>query len=640
MSRDIGFEKLFEPFAFAGIQLKNRFVLAALSTGFASEDGHVTPQFLDYWEERARGGVGLMIAGYAVIDFPIGRATAQSLAVDDDKFVAGLRSVAELAHKYDAKTALQIFHAGGYAQESDTGIKPVAPSPAICRTDLPRELTVDEIHDIVERFAKGAERAKRAGFDGVEIHAATANLIDEFLSPAYNKRKDEYGGHLRNRARFLLEILSAIRDVVGPEYPVWVRINGMEYGLPDGITLENAKGLAKILEEAGCCAVSITRFGKGSPFTIMAEPAGSQLHLAEGIKKVVNIPVMIAGRMTPEAGERALREGKADLVVIGRALFADPEIPNKVASGRLDDIRPCITCGGCSGRTVHGVASQCAVNAALSREREYRITPAEKKKRVLVIGGGPAGMEAARVAALRGHEVTLYEKKNKLGGQLDLATIPPHKDNLQLLTPYLSNQLAKAGVKVELGRGVTADVIAQMKPDAVVLATGLTPSTPGIPGIQGDNVVTVEDVLMGKAQVGDKVIIIGGGMAGCETTEFLVAKGKKVTIIEELPEIVAKLFPAARNPLLNRLTAAGVDMLTSVKCTQVTERGLAIKDKEGHQRTIEADTIILASGSKPNQELQESLKGRVSEIHLAGDCVEPRDIMEAIHDGARVGHAL
>jgi NADPH-dependent 2,4-dienoyl-CoA reductase/sulfur reductase-like enzyme len=372
----------------------------------------------------------------------------------------------------------------------------------------------------------------------------------------------------------------------------------------------------------------------------MAEPDGSHLHLAEGIKKVVNIPVMIAGRMTPGAGERALREGKTDLVVIGRAFFADPEIPNRVASGRLDDIRPCITCGGCSGRTMHGVATQCAVNAALSREREYRITPAEKKKRVLVIGGGPAGMEAARVAALRGHEVTLYERKNKLGGQLELATIPPHKDNLQLLAPYMSDQLAKAGVKVDLGREVTTDVISQMKPDTVVLATGIAPSIPDIPGMQGDNLVIVEDVLMGKVQVGDKVVIIGGGMAGCETAEFLVAKGKKITIIEELPEMAPKLFPAARNPLINRLAVAGVDMLTSVKCTQATEKGLVIEDKEGHKRTIEADTIIAASGVKPNRELQENLKGTDCEVHLVGDCVEPRDIMGAIHDGARVGRAL
>ncbi|MFC1968496.1 FAD-dependent oxidoreductase [Chloroflexota bacterium] len=639
MSRNFEFERLFEPFMLAGVELKNRVVMAALSTGFASEDGSVTPKFLDYWEERAKGGAGLMIAGYTVIDSPIGRHGPQVLVVDDDKYIAGLSSVAEIAHRYGAKTALQLFHAGGYAQESDTGIQPVAPSPVVCLTDLPRELTVDEIHQIVERYARGAERAKKAGFDGIEIHAATAILVDEFLSPAYNKRKDEYGGDLKNRARFLLEILSAIRVVVGPEYLLWVRINGVEAGLPDGITLEDAKGLAVILQEAGCCAVSVTRFSRGSPFPTMAEPPGSFIHLAEGVKQVVNIPVMIAGRMTPEAGERALREGKTDLVAIGRALWADPEFPNKVASGRLDDIRPCITCGAC-GRRVDSIATQCAVNAALGREREYRITPAQRKKKVLVVGGGPAGMEAARVAALRGHEVTLYEKESKLGGQLELATIPPHKDNLQLLAPYLSNQLAKAGVRVELGREVTTDLIDQKKPDAVVLATGIASSIPNIPGMQGDSGITVEDVLTGKMQVGDRVVVIGGGMVGCETAEFLVARGKKVTIIEELPEMATKMVPATREPLLRRLAAAGVGLLTSSKCTKVTGKVLAIEDKEGRQQTIEADTIILAAGSRPNHELLESLKGRVSEIHLAGDCAEVRDIMGAIHDGARIGHAL
>ncbi|MBM2831451.1 MAG: NemA3 [Dehalococcoidia bacterium] len=640
MSQNPEFNKLFEPFEFAGLKLKNRFVMAPLSTGFASDEGYVTPRFMDYWEERARGGMGLMVAGYAVIDSPIGRASGQVLVVDDDKFIPGLRTVAEMAHKHGAVTALQIFHAGAWMQKSDTGIQPVAPSPVVVRTDMPRELAVAEIHEIVGRFGKAGGRAKRAGFDAVEIHSATANLIDEFLSPAYNKRTDEYGGDARNRARFLLEIIAAVREAVGPGFPVWARINAEEYGLPGGITLEDAKGTARMLEEAGCCAVSITAFGKGSPFTMMTEPAGSHVHFAEGIKKAVKVPVMVAGRMTPEAGERALREGKTDLVVMGRASFAEPEIPNKVASGRLDDIRPCITCGGCSGRSMHGIETQCSVNAALSREREYRIEPAPKKKRVLVIGGGPAGMEAARVAALRGHEVTLYEKKNKLGGQLDLATIPPHKDNLQALAPYLSNQLTKAGARVQLGKEVTTGMIEQTKPDAVVLAAGITPSRPGIPGIQGKNVAGVGDVLTGKAQVGDRVAVIGGGMVALETAEFLVARGKKVVMVEELPAMAPKMIPTAREPLLRRLAKAGVEMLTSTKCTGVTEKGLAIQDKEGRQRTIEADTIVVAAGARPEQTLLQGLKDRVPEVHLAGDCQEPRDIWAAIHDGARVGHAL
>lgn len=631
------FEKLLEPFDLCGMRLKNRMVMPAMSPDFATLDGFVTQTFLDYWEERARGGVGLMIAGYGAIEFPKGVTGLLKLAIDDDKFIPGIESIATISHKYGASVAMQLNHAGGFALKADTGLQPVAPSAVVVRADMPKELTVGEIQDLVARFAKGAERAKKAGFDAIEIHAATGYLLDEFLSPAYNRRTDAYGGELKNRARFLLEILGAVRRVVGQGFPLWVRINGTEYGVKNGITLDDAKGLAVILEQSGCCAVNVTYYDKITPFAVMEEPAGSQLQLAEGIKGVVNIPVMITGRMTPDVGERALREGKADLIVTGRQLFADAEIANKLAAGRLDDIRPCITCSRCGGR--RGKPVQCAVNPDLGKEREYRITPVRKRKKVLVVGGGPAGMQAAIVAAQRGHEVTLYER-NRLGGQLHEATAPPHKDNMKLIAPYLASQVKKVGVKVVLGKEATAEVITELKPDVVILATGAVTCVPGVPGAKDSNVVSVLDVLKGSARVGNRVVVIGGDMVGCEAAEFLAGKGKTVTVIEEREQMATKLLPhmKEREPLMSRLEAAGVNMLASTRCTRITEKGVEVESK-GVRQIVGADTVVLALLT-PNQELLHGAKSVATEVHPVGDCVEPRDLMNAIHDGARIGRAV
>jgi hypothetical protein len=331
---------------------------------------------------------------------------------------------------------------------------------------------VGEIEETVNRFAVAAERAVKAGFDGIEIHAAGPYLINQFLSPARNKRQDDYGGSLRNRARFLLEIVGAIRQRVGTDYPLWVRINGSEYGIAGGITLDDATGLALILEEAGCDAIHVSQYGTKYPFVETEEPDGSFVHLAAVVKWAVRVPVIASGRVTPEVGEKTLREGKADLVAIGRALLADPELPLKVATGRDGDINPCITCRYCGWLTPHGETA-CTVNPALGREGEFSMKRAGKVKRVLVIGGGPAGMEAARVAALRGHEVTLVEKRGKMGGQLHLASRVPHYRRIEESALYLARQVEKAGVKIGYGKRFTADLLETVRPDAIVLATGI-----------------------------------------------------------------------------------------------------------------------------------------------------------------------
>ena len=470
MPSELRFEKLFSPFQLGELELKNRIVMPSMSTGLTTDEGYVSEKLLDYFEERARGGAGLIIVGYACVEYPRGNTSPHKISIDDDKFIPGLQLLAGIIKKNGARVAIQLNHAGGFALASETGLQSVGSSPVICRRygDIPRELTITEIQDMVVRFTKGAERAVKAGFEAIEVHAATNYLINQFLSQATNKRTDAYGGNLKNRSRFLMEIVSSLKEVVGTDYPLWVKVNATEFGLPSGINLEDAKELVKMLQNAGCCAINVSSEGRVYRFSKMNQPAGTDVPLAGAIKKVLKIPVIAMGRMTPDIAERTLQEGKADLVAVGRALLADPELPNKVASGRLDDIVPCLSCSVCSGVP----PQRCTVNANFGREREYRIKPTGKPKNIVVVGGGPAGMEAARVAALRGHNVTLYTEKTQLGGRLRMASKIPGHVRYADLTSYLANQVRKAGVKVELGKKVTVDLIDTIRPDAVIVATG------------------------------------------------------------------------------------------------------------------------------------------------------------------------
>ena len=688
MAISAAFKKLFEPVRIGQMHIRNRIVMPGMNTGLSTEDGYVTQQMKDYYEERAKGGVGLIIVEINCVDFPRGKAVVRQLAIDDDKFIPGLRELAQVIQKHGAKAALGLHHAGNAAKQAITHLQPVGPS-AIARPggEVPRELTTSEIGNLVGHFAKAAKRAKGAGFDGVEIHAAHAYLIAQFLSSAWNRREDNYGGALNNRARFLLEILQAIREVVGKSYPVWCRINGEENGIPDGITLREAQDLAKMLEEAGADAINVS----ASALTMPSHrpyffPPGWAAHLAAGVKKVVDVPVMAVGRLGPELGERLLREGKADFIVMGRPLRVDPELPNKVASGRIDDIIPCIACNACDSKTPRPNDERlCAVNAAIGREREYKITLAKKKRQVLIIGGGPAGMEAARVAALRGHKVSLLTKEPRLGGLLTIASLV--NTEIYNLNKYLIAQIKKLGVKVILGREVTLSLIDDLKPDAIILATGATPLLPDIPGIDGGNVLShslfqtkVSDQLKKLLSIrqriswrefilslgavalrlfgvsfvrwllglgigfGKRIVIIGNELAGCEMAEFFNQKGKRVTVVELPESIIAgempKPMPTLRQYLLFRLAQRGVPMLTNVKIEEVAPKGLVISTKEGERQTIPADIIVLTPGLRPNTQLFQGLKDKAYEVYVAGDCSKPSGILEAIDDGARIARVV
>lgn len=645
------FPRLFESARIGEIELKNRIVMPAMGTNLGTPEGYVTEQIKDYYEERAKGGVGLVIVEVTCIDSPTGKTVARQLVVDDDRFISGLSELAEAIHRHGAKAVLQLHHAGRGAKSAITHTQPVAPSaipmPLVTLVgyegEIPRELSISEIKDLVSKFGEAGERAKRAGFDGIEIHATGFYLVAQFLSSTSNKRQDEYGGELRNRARFLLDIIKAVKEAAGQTYPIVCKLSAREFGPEAGITLEEGQQIAQMAQEAGADAIEVAGMVWGVSPRIRpptSERPGSFLPFTEAIKKVVTIPVIGGGRIDPELGEKVLEEGKADFIAIGKGLITDPQLPAKAASGRIDEIRPCIGCIRCIDNvTQQGGGLVCAVNAAASREREYGLGPAERSKRVLVIGGGPAGMEAARVAALRGHQVALYEKESSLGGQLLQAVVPPHKDNLAKLIDYLITQMMKLGITVKLGLEATPGLIEEAQPDVLILATGATSLVPDIPGIDRPTVVTARQVLDGE-EVGGRVVVIGGALVGCETAEFLAEQGKRVTILEILDEVATGIIPALRSLLLSRLADRGVTMMTSVKCQEVTDRGIAIITKEGQKQTIEADNVVIAAGAKSNKALLEALEDKISEIYAIGDCLEPQGILEAIADGYRIGRII
>ena len=642
------FSKLFEPTHIGKMELKNRIDMPPMGTNMGTPDGHVTEEVVCYYRERARGGVGLIILETTCVDAPVGKTTAFQLAIDNDRFISGLSRLAETIHQHGSRTVLQLQHGGRGTKSAITGIQPVAPSPIPMpygtqvgyEGEMPRELALAEIKDLVRKFAAAAQRARQAGYDGVEIHSTGYYLVAQFLSSTANTRQDEYGGSLSNRARFLTEIVQAVRAGVGPDYPVLCKISAMELGPGAGITVEEAQQIARIAEEAGADALEIAAMLWGiiprlPPST--AEAPGGLLPFMDGLKNAVRIPLIAAGRITPELGEKALQERQADLIAMGKALIADPDLPIKAEAGRVDEIRPCIGCLRCiDNQTVKGKGIMCSVNAAVGREMELGVKPPSRSKKVFVIGGGPAGMEAARVTALRGHRATLYEKQDKLGGQLQEAIVPPHKDNMKPFVEYLAGQMTKRCVDVRLGVKATDRLISEAKPDVVVLAAGVVTSVPWIKGIDAVGVLTAKEVLNG-AKVGDTVVVIGGGLVGCEAAEYLAKQRKKVTVVEMLDEVAGVMPLALRRMLLARLDYMKVTVLTSVKCQEFMKGSLLITNKEGQEETIAFDAVVIAAGGSPNQTLMEGLKGTVPEVYCAGDCVEPRGIAEAMADGLRIG---
>lgn len=631
-------ENLFKPITIGDVELSNRIMMAPMTTGFA-HDAMVTDQMINYYVERAKGGTSLIMVEMSIVDYPVGSTIGpMMLASDDDKYIPGLKRLADAIKKEGAHAMIELSHGGRYCHSTITGVQPVAPSPIRSRLpifdEVPRELSTEEVEELIEKFGDATSRCAEAGFEGVELMGSTGYLISQFTSPLTNKRTDRFGGETpAERATFIVEIIKNIRKKLGELYPIFYKLSVEEY-MPGGTTIEDSQIIAKRAEQAGASAIHAWAGWHESPKPMlpMSVPRGAFVHLAEAMKKVVNIPVVAGGRINdPRLANQVIREGRADLVHIGRAFFADPYFPKKATDGEFEDIRMCIGCCRCFDQGVRLKPVICSVNAELGKEGEKTVR-AEKPKRVLIVGGGPAGMEAARVAAVRGHDVTLWEKNDRLGGNLVIASVAPHKEEIKCLTNYLSYQMRKLRIHVELEKEATPEAVLEANADEVIIATGALPVIPDIPGVNRNNVVTAIDVLKGVVDTGRKVVILGGGMVGCETAEFLVSKGKEVTIVEMLDKIARDIGPSTRWGTVRRIKSWGIKILTSTEVKSITDEGVVV-EKEGKSQTIGAETIVLAVGMKPNKGLFNALKDRIPRVHAIGDCVEARRILEAIHDG-------
>lgn len=643
--------KLFEPGRIGQLTTKNRIVMPSMGIGGLREpEGRLSQRIIDYYVARARGGTGLIMTSFTMVSRAIEDYPEMSgLGIYDRSYIAKLNELAEAVHDYGTKIAVQLRAGFGLATrfESMRSLGAVGPSALPCFVDpsvIARELTIEEIKQLVEAFGLAAEVISTAGVDAIELDAFGGYLIDQFMTALWNRRTDKYGGDLEGRLRFPLEVIQVIKRRAGSNFPLICRF-GLTHYFEGGREVEEGLKIARRLEEVGIDAMNVEggchlSAYRRIPTTYM--PPGSMVDLAEMTKKVVSIPVIVAGKLGyPELAEQVLQEGKADFIGLGRPLLADPEWPNKVKAGRPEDIRPCMAGNeACVSRVQVGKYISCAVNPATGMEREFAIKPAEKKKSVLVVGGGPAGMEAARVAALRGHKVTLWEKTNALGGNLIPASMPHFKQDYRRLINYLSTQIKKLGVNIELGKEATLELIEAMKPEAVFIATGSVPIVPEIPGIQKGNVVTAVDLLLGRKEAGESAVIIGGGVIGCETALSLTQKGKKPIIIEILESVMRDAFSSNRLHLLNLLADANVKIFTDTKVVQITDKGAIIADKENKRSTLEADTVVLAVGFKPERRLWESLKDKVSEVYAIGDCVEPLKVMNAIWGGFRTARLI
>jgi 2,4-dienoyl-CoA reductase-like NADH-dependent reductase (Old Yellow Enzyme family)/thioredoxin reductase len=633
---------LFTPCNIGTMALKNRLNMAPMGTNYSTWTGVVTDRLVDYYAERARGGVGLITVGFSHVH-PTGQISLYSMGVHDDAVIPGLRRLSDAIHAGGARASIQIAHGGRRCRSAVTGSQLLAPSSLPCvGGEMPRELSLAEIKTVIEWFVVAARRVREGGFDAVTLHLANGYLLQSFLSPYSNRRTDEYGGSVEARARLPIEIVEGMRRELGSEVPIIVRLSVDDF-LEGGLTLPEGRRMAQLLEGAGVDAIDVTA---GIPETMyiigppMSMPKGFLVQHARAIKDAVRVPVGVVGRINdPVLAEQILRDGHADFISIGRPLLADPDFANKARDGRVEDIRPCIACNeGCFQRLYAHLDVSCVVNPRAGRETMYPEVPASKAKRVLVVGGGPGGMTAALTAAARGHHVVLCERGARLGGQLLMGDVPPHKEEIRALRDYLTRQLAKSKVETRLETSVTREFVEREGPEVVIVATGARPVAPSVPVIDA-KIVSSWDVLSGREVVGAKVVVMGGGEVGCELAEYLAAQGKDIVIVEMLPEILNGTEPRARVLLVRRLCDFGVHVLTQSRVVEV-RGGIVTYERAGLKSRIEGvDTVVAALGSAAEAALGKTL-GSGATVHVIGDCVKPRRILEAMREGFEVAYDL
>lgn len=628
--------KLFEPARIGSMTVKNRVVMAPMGTGYANEDGTVSQRLIDYYVRRAQGGVGMIVLEHHMVH-PSATGVGPELRLDEDKYIPGQRQLVEALHRYGVKVGPQLNHPG---RQTTLGT-PIGPSPIPIspKGPPPKALNEAEIEELIEAYVETARRAVDAGHDFVEIHGAHGYLVSSFLSPFSNQRTDRWGGSTENRARFATEIVRRIRRRFGNDLPITFRISGSEF-VPGGITPDEAARLSKLLVEAGVNEISVSAGNWQTLEYIMMPlfmPVGVLVDVAGEIKRAVSVPVAVTGRLNdPELAEKVLREGKADLIVLGRALIADPDWPRKVQAEQRELVRPCIACNCCVDRVSLEKDAWCAVNPYCGFERDLTGTAAVKR-RVVVVGGGPAGFGAAEVAARLGHDVILVEKEPTLGGKVPMAATPPGKEVMHAYARFMGGELERLGVKLLLNTEATPQLLDSLRPDVVLVGTGARPINPSISGLAEANPITADDLLLGKGASGKRAVVLGGSATGCETAEYLLERGHQVTLIEMTDKLGAGMEQIARRVVYSKLKQSGGAVLLNSKVTAVAPGRVIYQDtRTGAEGSVEADTIILALGYRPDTRLVEGLSKHNPPYPVIpiGDAAKPGNIAEAIHSAA------
>lgn len=655
------------------LSLRNRMVQPGMGTNLAAADGTVSDSIADYYTRRAHGGVGLIITEVCAPE-PRGRVIPGELEISGPAFIPGLARLAAGAHAGGAKIALQLAHGGCFASQAVTGQQPISPSgvgTALLPGDTPRAMTLEEIAELIAAYGQAAQRARMAGFDAVEIHGAHGYMPLQFLSGYTNRRTDAYGGSFENRARFGLEVIRAVKQTAGADFPVIYRLSAEE-DAPGGVTLDEAIRFAQLAQEAGADAIHVSAgtwdsrmatFGQVMQGAVPAAgqrlsegvsigmwvppiyvPRGNLLPLAAAIKQAVTVPVIAVCGLSPELGEQAIAAGKADLVSLGRQIIADPDYPQKVMAGKPADIRRCVRCNECLGSVLSYRGLDCAVNAQAGKEHEPygSLVPAAQRRRVLVAGGGPGGMEAARVAALRGHEVLLYEKEARLGGMLRFAAVPDFKKDYRDFLDWQIAQLDQLGVTVRLNSAVTRSLVEQIAPAVVVVAAGSRLSYPAIDGLEEARAFNALDVLGGAIPAGKRVIICGAGMVGSEVALYLAeSHGKQIVLVDQLPSAMPEVEIFTQWVVLSRLLENGVDLRLNHRISRISAASVSYMDSDG-ETTVEGDAVVLALGMTANATLTETLQAAFpgTEIITIGDAVRPRRVLQAVHEGYHAGRRI
>ena len=647
------FEHLFSPIKIKNLEVKNHIFMSAIGTFMATKKHEVTDETIAHYEARARGGVGFITTEVVIIDKYSNYSSKRNLGLYDDTHIEGMRRLADAVHAYGAKIAPQLFHVATAGHSSlNEGYPPVAASPiAMRRMEIPRPLTLEEIPVYVEKFGEAARRAKEAGCDAVEVHCCHKHgLLGSFLSPLHNKRIDAYGGNVDGRLRLPLEVIRKIIDKVGPDFPIIVRMSVTDME-PGGQSIVEACYIAKRFEDAGVSMLNLSNGGLDNPWNTVA-PAGTSkafnADLAERIKKVVHIPVGVIGRNNePWVAEMVLATGKADVAYMGRALLCDPDLPNKAQEGKVEDIRPCIGCQHCISHLAQPDSKISCVMNPFAGRGEKPVEKAEVKKRVLIVGGGPGGLEAATIAAQRGHDVTLMEKSDQLGGQAYIAAFPPCKQDVATGMKYMIEQTKKAGVKIELNCEATPDNVKAFKADAVIVATGGKPIMPKWMCNSKGNVVSAWDALEGKCNTGNNILVIGGGAVGCETADFLAhpyddrsPNVKRVTVVELTENILVEDYTSNRSLLVRRMQEKGISIMTGVRVEEILEDGIRYS-KNGEEGVLQGfDTIVSALGTQSNNDLTEVLGSLDIAVYTIGDAGKPGKMLQAIAEAADVAQRI